>query len=211
MSGRISIKLPQYNQRESIEANFERFFEWALGLVDPAKDIIEASAKAGFETRIHPLGFRVVYLSPRDKGLETAWLTGVARADIYPPGARIKDDIHSHGFSFVSGVVAGRLTNVPEYPDFSQAVVNGEGYIGYETRVDAGGNNHLEQVTDATVAVSHFEPQELMMGETYGMGPKNEFHHVKASDAVTLVCKTPSDELSLVLRKPDDLVTAVQY
>ena len=94
---------------------------------------------------------------------------------------------------------------------------DGEGYIGYETSVDAFGNNHTVQASDATVAISRSETYELEDGATYSLRPLIDFHSVYAGDggAVTLFCKTPTYDgqsgATWVLRKPDQAPTPAVY
>jgi hypothetical protein len=97
------------------------------------------------------------------------------------PGVELKDDIHSHGFDFFSGVIAGELTNTRYFPDWKDRVTLGEGLIGYEGRVDIRGNNETVRATDAIIAMPRSEAEELERGQTYTMPPKNHFHAVAFS------------------------------
>jgi hypothetical protein len=130
----------------------------------------------------------------------------------------LKDDIHSHGFDFFSGVIAGELTNTRYFPDWKDRVTLGEGLIGYEGRVDIRGNNETVRATDAIIAMPRSEAEELERGQTYTMPPKNHFHAVDVESGVgtaTIFCKTPtfwgSDGISLTLRRPDEGPVPTQY
>lgn len=198
---------PAYNNSQGYEENFARFFDWATSLRRPMSQIPSIAEDLGFGVRRHPIGFVAVYLSERDGGVCTPSVTGIARVNIYPPGDAMKEDIHCHGFDFRSGVAAGILLNTVHHPDFSGAVPDGEGYIGYETRVDALGNNMVTQATDAVIAVPRSELHELSPGDEYSMRAGVDFHSVAAGDqgALTVFCKTPSDGISLVLKPAADV------
>lgn len=198
----------------TLEANFERFLEWGLSLRNPIKQIPRMADHLGFGSRVHPLGFHVVYLSEKGRGEMTAGISGIVRANLYPPGVEIQDDIHSHGFDFYSGVVQGELTNTRYYPVWGREagyVPDGEGMVGYEGRVDVYGNNQTVRATTATIPVPRSEVHELSPGDSYTMGPKNFFHAVGVEEGVgtaTIFCKTPnyggSDGISLTLKWPDE-------
>jgi hypothetical protein len=208
---------PVYNIDQSYLDNFDRFFDWAVSLNDPFRQIPEMGDNLGFGIRRHPIGFIAVYLSEHPRGLETICLEGVTRANIYPSGSIMKEDIHSHGFDFMSGVAKGTLVNVRHYPDWSASLPDGEGYVGYETSVDALGQNHTIQATNATVAIPRSEKHELQAGDTYTLKPREDFHSVYAGDhgAVTLFSKTTTyegqDGATLVLRRPDQEATPEVY
>lgn len=199
-----------------ISENFERFFDWGLGLKNPQDQIPEIGRNLGFGVRRHPIGFTVVYLSPPNRGIHTMGLWGAVRADIFPAGVDFQDDIHSHGFDFFSGIIDGELSNTRHYPDWGQADDEGLGYVGYESSVDFAGNNITTQVTDATVVIPHSESEEMAVGDSYTMKPRVDFHSVSAvGGAVTIFCKTPTyegqDGLALVLKKPDASAPPTQY
>jgi hypothetical protein len=196
----------------SLEVNFERFLEWGMGLRNPLKQIPQIGEKLGFGMKVHPLGFTVVYLSEKGRGEMTPCINGIVRANLYPPGVEIQDDIHSHGFDFHSGVIQGELTNTQYFPVWGSGYLpDGEGMVGYEGRVDVYGNNKTVRATTATIPVPRSEAQELGKGDTYTMKPKNYFHAVSVAEGVgtaTIFCKTPnyggSDGISLTLKWPDE-------
>ena len=196
----------------SLEANFERFFEWGLALKNPLKQIPKIGEELGFGARIHPLGFHVVYLSEKGRGEMTPEISGIVRANLYPPGVKIEDDIHSHGFDFYSGVVMGELTNTRYYPEWGVGYLpDGEGMVGYEGRVDIYGNNKTVKATRASIPVPRSEVEVVERGASYTMEPKNSFHAVSIESGeatVTIFCKTPnyggSDGISLTLKWPDE-------
>jgi hypothetical protein len=201
---------PAYDHRKTYRDNFDEFFHWALDLRNPLRQIPEIGNRLKFGVRRHPIGFIAVYLSPRDEGLRTIGNTGLARANIYPPGSKMKDDIHCHGFEFASGNAKGTLLNTLHYPDWSNKLPDGEGYVGYETSVDLFGQNHTVRATDAVVSIPRSETHVLQVGDTYSLRPRIDFHSVAAGEegAVTIFCKTPTlseqDGLTLVLKGPDD-------
>ena len=207
---------PSYDTRLNVPQNFERFFSWGLELRKPFKTIPEMGERLGFGIRVHPLGFMAVYLSPPSRGLHTMSIWGTARADIFFPGNGLQDDIHSHGFDFVSGIVSGTLLNTRHYPDFSQCAPNGTGFVGYETRTDSEGNNHTTRATDATVVVPEHTTERLTSGDTYTMQPRTDFHSVDSPEgAITIFCKTPTysghDGLALLLRRPESPAPSESY
>ncbi len=208
---------PAYDHERSLNENFEKFFEWGSSFHNPTHRIPRIAESLGYGLRQHPIGFTVVYLSERDKGVCSPGVTGVARVNIYPPGDAIKEDVHCHPFNFLSGIGAGVLLNTMHYPDFSTALPEGEGYIGYETRVDALGKNHTTQAIDAVVAIPHSEVHELSPGEVYEMRAGVDFHSVAAGPdgALTIFCKTPSGQgnngLSLVLKPPKEAPPPKSY
>lgn len=201
---------PEYDNDRTYLDNFDRFFDWACSLQRPFDQIPDVGDRLGFGIRRHPIGFIAVYLSEPSRGIETVGCQGVARVNVYPPGAVMKEDIHSHGFNFKSGVVSGVLMNVRHYPDWSASLPDGEGYVGYETTIDDFGNNHSVQATDATIAINRSEAHELEAGDTYSLRPRVDFHSVHAGDdgAVTFFSKTPTrkgaDGKTLVLRRADE-------
>jgi len=163
----------------------------------------------GFGVRRHPLGFIAIYLSQQVAGLHTLGRTGTARANFYPPGIKLAEDIHSHGFEFVSGVI-GQLLNTRHHPDWDTKLPDGEGLIGYQTYVDAFGRNHTARVTDAVVSVPTSKTETLYTGAIYSLRPKIEFHSVEAGEdgAITVFCKSPGlvgpDGMTLILRRPEE-------
>ena len=203
----------------SLEENFEKFFEWGLSLRRPLTKIPGMAERLGFGTKIHPLGFHVVYLSEQGRGEMTPSIRGMVRANIYPPGVELRDDIHSHGFDFYSGVIAGKLTNTRYFPEWGRnRVPEGEGLIGYEGRVDMYGRNQTVRATDAIIATPRSEAEELVRGAIYTIPPKNFFHAVDVPErvgTVTIFCKTPtysgSDGISLTLRKPVEEPVPANY
>ncbi len=203
-------KPPKYDADESYQVNFDTFFDWALTLRNPARQIPEIGDKLNFGIRRHPIGFIAVYLSPRARGLHTLGRTGLARANIYPAGVELQEDIHSHGFDFTAGVAGGMLRNIRHYPDWATKLPEGEGYTGYETSVDTHGQNHTVRATNATISIPQSEVQELEPGAIYSLRPRVDFHSVQAGEAgaVTVFCKTPTysgqDGLTLILKKPNE-------
>ncbi len=201
---------PVYNEGKPYQDNFGEFFHWALTLKHPMRQIPIIGEELGFGVRHHPLGFMAIYLSRRTSGLHTLGLTGIARANFYPPGVKFAEDIHSHGFDFVSGVAAGVLLHTRHYPDWDTRLAEGEGYIGYETSADAFGQNHTIRATGAVVSIARSEASVLQSGTMYSLKPRVDFHSVEADDsgAVTVFCKTPTytgqDGQSLMLRKPSE-------
>lgn len=198
--------LPECGEYLSLEENFERFFEWSLGIKHPLKNIPEIGDKLGFGTRVHSLGFIAVYLTEPGKGQASPWIYETIRANIYPAGVPVREDIHSHGFEFVSGIACGDFTNTRHYPDFHALAAEGEGYVGYQTDVDFDGNNHIEPLADeARIVIGSSVTHELGRGEHYSMEPKNDFHNVSAEGGVvTIFAKTQSDDISLLLRRPEE-------
>lgn len=210
-------KPPEYKyfsesvEKTSLEENFERFLEWGLGLRNPVRQIPQIGERLGFGTKVHPIGFVVVYLSEKGRGELTASISGIVRANIYPLGVELRDDIHSHGFDFYSGVIQGELTNTLYFPDWSQRTLEGEGMVGYEGKVDVKGNNKTVLATRACIPTPRSEVNELAKGDTYTMKPKDFFHAVGVGEGIgtaTIFCKTPnyggSDGISLTLRWPDE-------
>lgn len=207
---------PKYDYSRGHAENFETFFDWALELENPEKQLAATAVEYRFGGKIHRLGFTVLYLSAADEGMNGPDTSGIVRVDMYPPGAVIRDDIHSHGFDFVSGLVKGEFSNVRHYPDFRKTAPEGEGYIGFETSVDAYGNNNVVQATDATIYVPPTpEVQVLKPGDTYTMRPRVDFHSIVGSGAITIFCKTPTyeghDGQALFLRKPGDVDAEDSY
>lgn len=206
---------PEYASDRDIRDNFERFFDWGLGLKNPRDQIPKIGDELGFGVRRHPIGFLVVYLSRPSQGiLSDVW--GSVRADIFPVGVEYEDDIHCHGFDFFSGVVAGGLRNTRHYPNWQLQAPDGEGYIGYESSVDLLGVNETIQATDAIVVIERSEAEVLESGDTYTMVPRTDFHSVSTDEgAVTIFCKTPTYDghngLALVLRKPDSEAPPLNY
>jgi hypothetical protein len=101
---------PEYDRETTLEENWQRYYEWALELPQPAVQIVEH----GLEVRRHPIGFTAVYLTERLYGMGTPWGRGIIRANIIEPRKGrepLRDDIHSHGYWFVSGLVDGEVTN----------------------------------------------------------------------------------------------------
>lgn len=198
---------PKYDSHRTYAENLDEFSGWAQGLRNPSRSIKSLAEAAGYSSREHSLGFTVVYLSAPVNPYESC-TSGVARAHIYPTDREIADDIHSHGFSFESTVIAGDLVHNLHYPDFSRRLPDGEGYVGYETRVDTLGHTTIQQATDATVYIPRDKSirQELKPGDRYRLGGKNAFHSVAGMGTVTVFCKTPSTDGSngdsLVLRRP---------
>jgi len=201
-----SNKPPEYLNNLSLQDNFERYFEWGLDLTDPVATFQEL----GLEWDEHPLGFKVVYLTPRDRG-DAMPLRGQVRANV--SGAHILDDIHCHPFDFFSGIAKlGRsqrpFRNIRYYPEWGNIPLlkpDETGYIGYETYVDYAGKNH-------TVAATRLVPEppsevfELEVGDSYTMAPIVDFHAVDAeADTVTIFAKTPSVRgvKALMLRHQD--------
>ncbi len=202
---------PKYKSHESYKANFPRFLEWALELRNPFKQIPEIGEELNFGIIKHPLGFTAIYLSSRASEMYAVGSSGIARVNIYPRGADVKDDIHSHGYDFESGVAAGALLHTRHFPDFSHEarLPDGEGYIGYETRVDPITRiNRLERVTTACISEPSSQIEILNPGDTYSLRPRIDFHSVASEEcgAITIFCKTPTytgqDGDSLVLVKP---------
>lgn len=210
---------PGHSQGETaLKDNFARFFEWGLGLKNPIRQIPEIGERLGFGARVHPLGFVVVYLSEKGRGEMTPEICGVVRANLYPYGVVLNDDIHSHGFDFYSGVIQGELTNTRYFPDWSQRAPDGEGYIGYEGRVDTQGNNRTVRCTDATILISEPEVHGLERGQTYTMSPKDSFHAVDVEadiQTATIFCKTPNfwghEGISLTLRRATEPPVPSEY
>lgn len=199
-------------EKTSLEENFERFFEWGLGLRNPLKQIPKFGEGLGYGIKVHPLGFTVVYLSEKGEGERTPRINGIVRANLYPPGVVIEDDIHSHGFDFFSGVAQGELTNTLYFPKWGSGnVPDGEGMVGYEGRVDYRGNNVTVRATTASIPLPSSQVHEIARGESYTMKPKNFFHAVSVAEGVgtaTIFCKTPnyggSDGISLTLKWPNE-------
>jgi len=208
---------PEYDHRVTYLENFDRFFDWANGLIYPATDIVSIGERLGLTAKHHPLGFTALYLSERHGGSPSSSRTGLARVNIYPAGEVFRDDPHCHGFDFKSGVAAGGLINTMYNPDFSHALPDGEGYIGYETRVNCLGVNSVTQVTDAVVDIGKAHSVELSQGQTYEMRAQKDFHSVAAMEegAVTIFCKTPAStgvaRDSLLLRLPDQPTPPESY
>lgn len=206
---------PTYDYSQNHTDNFESFFDWALELREPEKQLTATAVEYGFGGKIHRLGFTVLYLSSPDEGANGPDVSGIVRVDMYPPGAIIRDDIHSHGFDFVSGLVKGEFSNMRHYPDFSKTAPDGEGYIGFETSVDAHGENNVVQATDATIYVPPPEVHELKPGDTYTMRPRTDFHSIVGSGAITIFCKTPTyqghDGQALFLRRQHDVDAEASY
>jgi hypothetical protein len=214
---------PIYDQHASYKTNFPKFFDWACSLEDPRKQIPEIGEQLGFGVRRHPLGFIAVYLSPQSQRPDSPFadmgITGIARANIYPGDVSVKEDIHSHGFDFEAGGVDGTLLNTRFFPDFHNPLSEGEGLIGYETRVGVWGDiNHVEQVTGAVVRATDSTTYEVSPGDTYSLRPRNEFHRVHAADSggvVTIFCKTTPYQgnagMSLMLINPGDPPPPARY
>lgn len=195
---------PKYDDTQEHSDNFSEFFDWATSLKNPTRSIKELVEQRGYEAREHSLGFTVVYLSARHQGPQGGWHSGVARAHLYPNDRLVRDDIHSHGFDFVSGVVAGDLAHTRHYPVFGAPLPDGEGFVGYETSVSIDGTNSVVQATDATISIPRHETDELKPGDIYKLGGRDKFHSVGGQGAVTVFCKSPADDISLILRKPED-------
>lgn len=198
-----------------MQENHERFLEWGMGLRRPMEQLPDIAVRNGMSARRHPLGFVVVYLSVRDHGQLHPTIAQV-RANIYPPGEIIEDDIHCHGFDFVSGVVAGALENTMYHIDFGQDATGGERYLAYETRVDPFGNNETVLINPEPLAFAMRSATTVLRpGDTYSMRRKEQFHSVASSSAVTIFCKTPTqwgaDGLALFLWKPDRPVPPAAY
>jgi hypothetical protein len=214
---------PEYDQRLSHSENFPRFFDWALTLRDPIRQIPEIGEQLGFGVRRHPLGFTAVYLSsssqPADSPFADRSISGLARANIYPGDLSVREDIHCHGFDFESGGVGGVLLNNRFSLDYDDPLPEGEGLIGYQTRVDVWGDiNHVERVTGAVVRATVIRTEEVSPGDSYSLKPRTEFHMVQAADsrgAVTVFCKTTPYQgnagTSLILVRPGDPPPVAQY
>lgn len=207
---------PNYDRDLSVEANWRRFFEWGLELRQPHITIPEVP---GAEVIRHPIGFTAVYLTERSHGQSTSWVRGVIRANVIEPGVTLRDDIHSHGYDFTSGVVSGEVTNNRYTMDFSKQVPGGEGYIGYETKPDFYGVNHVVQATDAVIAIPSPEVAELEIGDSYSMLATDDFHSLQTSGAVTIFGKyaagsatlNSNKNLSLILRPADQPPPPPEY
>lgn len=191
---------PRYDHERSQRENFDEFFGWALGLKRGIRRVPQIAEEADLGMRQHPLGFWVVYLSERYNGpLEsrparlTGACTGIARANFYPPGEELRDDIHSHGFDFLSGCADGRLLNMRYYPDFSRdaKVPEGEGMTGYQSSMGLDGVNRTTKVTAAVIPTPRGELEVLEAGDTYAMQRVFDFHSVAAEGlgALTIFVK----------------------
>lgn len=184
--------LPEYDERLRLEENHERFMEWAVDLSRPMEQIPEIAEQYGFPSRRHPLGFIAVALSPRQHN-QMDMSTGHARADIFPIGQTIEDDIHTHGFGFLSGVAAGIVHNTMHSIDFQNATPQDNGYLAYETRINEFGDNETVLIDpDPACYPMQSTTTVLRLGDTYTMRLREDFHSIAAESAVTVFCKTPT-------------------
>ena len=212
---------PKYGEGTGeLREDFERFFQWGLDLQDPHKQIPEMAHQLGFGAKVHPLGFHVVYLSEQDHGALSPQ-TGVVRANFFPPGVKIREDVHSHGFDFHSGVAQGGFTNLDygRFSDFPPPTTYGVGLVGYEGRVnETTGENETVLALKPVVVLPKPRRQELSRGSSYTMPPKDYFHGLgefSEGPTVTIFCKSPnyggSRGISMTLRDPNDAPVPEEY
>jgi hypothetical protein len=87
------------------------------------------------------------------------------RANFFPPGVKIREDVHSHGFDFHSGVAQGGFTNLDygRFSDFPPPTTYGEGLVGYEGRVnETTGENETVLALKPVVVLPKPRRQELI-------------------------------------------------
>lgn len=211
---------PQYDPAKDRRQNFEEFFGWGMSLRQGMGQLLQIAEDVDLPARRHPLGFWVVYLGGGGPGtIKSPGCTGIVRANFYPPGEELRDDIHNHGFDLDSGCIDGELHNIRHFPDFSPEaqLPDGEGLVGYMSSPDVLGVNHTMRVMSAVIPEPRSELQVLGPWDTYSMEREVDFHSIAAAGkgALTIFAKTPyavaQDGASLMLKRPQDPPPPAQY
>jgi hypothetical protein len=174
---------PTLDDNLPLQANFDNFYGWALGLESPVAHA-ETTVPAK-DRRRHAVGFNVFYLDRSPKY--------TVRLHHYPTAGEIEKDVHDHAFKSRSGVLSGTLIEtvygLEETTDGAEALYCYDDATGVQQVEES---NERYRVEEATV-------QEFHRGDTFDLTP-GKIHSVAVKDdTVTLMVKTTSQPFQKAL------------
>jgi hypothetical protein len=216
-------RLPAPQENLDISQYADIFTDWALKLRSPAEEIPRIAERELSSAAItqNVLGFYSVYLygmikTPSGGFIRDPFASKIVRANIYLPGHSLAEDIHTHGFDFISTVVQGgfghdiiRDMQWSELPEVSEEeIMTFKYYRGHEVTPRFGGKNEVFIDALRPISKAHvdnlLEYERLERGQSYSMPMMEQFHRVTLGDikqpVVTLFAKTVADKKSLFFR-----------